>query len=252
MARSSQNLSLVKAIQLLRQFSPERPQLGVTEMALLSGMPKSVVHRIVQTLEGTGFLEQDPRSQKYRIGLLAYEIGSVYAQGADLHQIVQEELRRLADESTYTCYFGIRQGPDAVLLIVTQGSSPVRIAGQPGDRIPAHCTALGKALLAASPPAVLEEFLARPLAAWTPKSITNPLVLREELEGVRQAGYALSIEDCYVGTCAIGCVVRPDMGAISLSVPVFAFTPESKARLATLVRKTAERIASRLPRTRFQ
>lgn len=248
MERSSQNLSLVKAIQLLQQFRPERPQLGVTELAALSGIPKSVVHRIVQTLQGTGYLEQDPRTQKYRVGLLAYEIGSLYVQGVDLHQVVQEELKHLAAESTSTCYFGIRQGLDVVLLAVAHGSSPVRIAGQPGDRIPAHCTALGKSLLAASQPAVLDEYLAHPMAACSAKTVTDPALFRAELQRVRKVGYALSLEQCYAGTCAVGCVIREEIGAISLSVPVFAFNPERAVELAALARKYAERIAQRLPR----
>ncbi|MFZ5824148.1 MAG: IclR family transcriptional regulator [Bacillota bacterium] len=246
--RSSQNLSLVKTIQLLRQFTPDHPLLGVTEMAHLSGMPKSVVHRIVQTLESTGFLEQDPRSQKYRVGLLAYQIGSLYIHGVDLHQVVQEELKRLAEESTFTCYFGIRQGTNVLLLAVKHGSSPVRVAGQPGDLIPAHCAALGKALLAASPPAVVDEYLARPLPAWTAKTVTNPSAIREELEQIRERGYAISLEQCYAGTCAIGCVVREDIGAISLSVPVFAYTPECEAEMVDLVRSCAQRIARRVPK----
>lgn len=244
--------SLERAIRVLSAFTLETPEWGVRELSLHLGLPKSVVHRVVQTLAQGGLLEQSPTSQKYRVGLRAFEVGQLYLVGNRFHREALNTLRQMAAESTYTCYLGILDGADAVALAVEYGSHPVRIVGSAGDRFPAHAVAFGKAILAGLPDAeVLVRLGPGPLPQLTPNSVTNPQQVLAELGEVRRLGYAVSHEETFPGVASIGAAVLGDGGrpvaALSISLASYDVTPELERHLGQLVIRHAAALGQRTP-----
>lgn len=240
------NQSVMRAERILSCFSREDPSLGVLDVAAKTGLPKSATHRLIRTLSHVGLLTQDPKSRKYSIGQRAYEIGSLYLAVNGVASTIQAELALFAEECEHTVYYGTVTGNDAVLLYVDHGSSPVRVVGDPGDRFPAHATALGKAILSWWP----EDRQLRYIE-WA-ESSADRWPLRDhfltELADVKERGYAVSFEETYAGVCAVAAAVVDDgapEGAVAASVPVQEFTAQRAQELGEMSKKRAENVARR-------
>ncbi len=245
-------LSVQKALRILEAFTPSEAEWGVRDLSLRLGLPKSVVHRLVQTLAQGGLLEQNPSSQKYHMGLRAFEIGRLYLEGNRFHREGLRILRDLAATTTYTCYLGVLDGPDAVALAVEYGSHPVRIVGAAGDRFPAHAVAFGKAMLATLP---THEVLARlgpaPLRQLTAATDTDLQQILADLIRIRRLGYAVAREETYPGVTSIGTpVYGPDgraVAALSVSLTSHEVTPGQEEQLGAMMIRYADALAQRIP-----
>jgi len=214
--------SVARALAILSAFDPGRPELGVTELATRTGLPKSVVHLLASTLCQAGFLDRNPFTGKYRIGLKAFEVGSLYLRGNLLEREALPVLQTLV--TTYGCngYLGILDRGEVVYLAIVENPGPLRIHVQVGSRTYAHTTALGKALLASLPPETLDAWLStHSLPALTPRTITDPERLRADLAEVRRRGYSLALDENIPGIGAVGAALRDRSGeavaAISLA-----------------------------------
>lgn len=240
------NQSVMRAERILSCFSREEPLLGVFDVASRAGLPKSATHRLMRTLSYVGLLTQDPKSRKYSIGQRAYEIGSLYLAVNGLASTIQAELALFAEECEHTVYYGTVTGNDAVLLYVDHGSSPVRVVGDPGDRFPAHATALGKAILSCWPKDRQQQYV-----EWAESSADRwplPDGFPAELVAMKERGYAVSFEETYAGVCAVAAAVVDEgtpVGAVAASVPVQEFAPQRAEELGGMSKKRADSIARR-------
>ncbi|MDF2627579.1 MAG: putative IclR family transcriptional regulator [Symbiobacteriaceae bacterium] len=245
-------LSVQKAIRILNAFTAGLPEWGARELGLRLGMPRSVVQRLLQTLAQGGLLEQDQATQKYRVGLRAFEIGRLYVGGSRFQREGLHILREMAAATTYTCYLGILDGHDAVALAVEYGPNPVRIVGAAGDRFPAHASAFGKAILSTLPD---EQVLAMlgpgPLRQLTAGSAFEPGAVLSALASARRAGYAVSAEETYPGVTSIGAPVYGPGGraaaALSVSLSSYELQPGMLERLGQSVTGFAAELARRAP-----
>jgi DNA-binding IclR family transcriptional regulator len=134
-----------------------------------------------------------------------------------------------------------------LLLETVHRTRTLTISARVGRRVPAHCTASGKVLLAFLPPAVVEPILNAPLAAYTEKTITSPARLREELEVVRQRGYALDDEEFEVGIRAVAAPIQDIDGNViaemSMPGPTNRITPERIPEIAQALVEAAEAVS---------
>lgn len=213
------NQSLARGLAILEAFSRDTPELGVRELSRILGMDRSVVHRLTQTLACRGFLEQNPETMRYRIGVGALELGYRYRVADTLQDAALPVLRLLTKEHQLNAYLGVLREGSALYLMALQSSGPIVIRAAPGARAPVHSTALGKVLLAAQPDVAVEEILgAGPLPRLTPKTIVRPKDLIAQLTTVRRLGYAMSDEENLPDVFAVGAGVRDSTGRVVAAI----------------------------------
>jgi DNA-binding IclR family transcriptional regulator len=238
------------AINVLRCFSGKDVSLGVTELASRVGLHKSSVSRIIATLEEAQFVERDPATGRFRIGLGLVALSAPALVDLRLDDVVRPFLRDLATRAGETASINIWDGAAAVCIDQELSSNTIAYHAPLGIRRPAHCTAVGKALLAHAAEGDVEKILGGPLPRFTPKTITSRRALSEELAKVRQQGYAVNGGEYGGEVGAIAAAVkganRNVVGAISLTVPLYRFQRKRRLELKEIVVEAAQQLSRRL------
>lgn len=258
MRKSPKVQSVDRALDILTLFI-EKPQLGVTEIGHMVGLDKSVVYRLVITLEKHGFVKQNPSNRKYELGPRAYEIGSVYlTRNSTINQLLQNAypvLTPLMEETGCTTQIGIVEPENFEVLIVAsvESSSVVKISASLGDRIPLHASVVGKCYLAYCEPEYLDKVFASPLPALTPKTITDKYRYMVEIEQVRKVGYAYHDEEWSQGVTAIAApifnMLNHCMGAILTSFPTYLLTEKDVPSIIEKTKSSARLLSNKIGST---
>ena len=212
--------SIERAAAVLQLLSGRARRLGVVELAGQLNLPKATVHGILCTLRDVGFVEQDAESGKYQLGAALLHMGSSYLDGNELRTRALNWSDTLASRSGESVRIGtLHEGRVLVVHHVFRPDDS-RQALEVGALLPAHATALGKALLAESPYALVDQALTR----FTATTITEPDVLRAELRHVRERGWATDHEELVEGEVSYAAAIRERrgsvVGAIGISGPV--------------------------------
>ena len=232
-------------MECLAQYDEPR---GVTAIAQEIGLPKSTVSRLVTDLVAHRYLERGRGG--VRLGLRLFELGQRAAGPRELRQIALAQMADLRQATGRTVQMAVLEGADVVYIEILQGQARLSAQqkGQEGGRLPAHATALGKALLAFSPPSVVDEILNAPLESFTPNTITEPSVLRRQLETIRETGVAYQFEESGPGLTAVGSTIltpwKTAFAAVSMSGRVGEFQPK---QFASALRSTALSISRQIP-----
>ncbi|MDR5684397.1 MAG: IclR family transcriptional regulator [Armatimonadota bacterium] len=240
-----------RAIAILRAFSPGSPELGVTELARALGLHKSTVHRLLATLERGGFLVQNTTTGRYRLGLPLLELGNLVVANMELRQVARPCLEATHRACGETVHLAILDEGEVVYVDKIETTRPVRMYSQVGRRAPAHCTGLGKVLLASLPASALDQVIQRRgLRAYTTRTLTSADALRNHLAVVRKRGYAV---DCGEHEELVRCAAAPVfdhtghvVAAVSIAaVGVDVDSPRFKEYI-TLIRRCARSISDAL------
>ncbi|PRX98766.1 IclR family transcriptional regulator [Allonocardiopsis opalescens] len=211
--------SVQRAAAILRLLATRSRPLGVAELANALGLPKTTVHGILRTLQHVGFVEQDPHSGRYRLGAALLHLGGSYLDGNELRTRALNWADALAARSGESVRIGtLHEGRVLVVHHVFRPDDSLQ-ALDVGTLLPAHCTALGKVLLAYEPDPAGQ--LPTPLDAPAPAAITSPAALKRELAAVRRRGWALDAEESAPGILAVAAPIRDrrgiTVGAIGVS-----------------------------------
>jgi DNA-binding IclR family transcriptional regulator len=248
--RSGGIQSVERAVAALKVFGEDEPEFGVTELARRLNLHKSTISRLMATLEAGGFVQQDPRTGRYRLGLQLATLAGRALNQYDLRDVARGALHALARATGETCNLAVRDGDDAVNIDQALSTNPVKHLGWIGRRLPLHCSAAGKPLLAFAPRTDIERVLARPLAAYTPRTVTDPANVWREIERIRLDDVALAIEEFEPELSAAGAPVRDHRGeviaTITVSGPTFRVTPDRLANVAGMLRETADHLSASL------
>jgi IclR family acetate operon transcriptional repressor len=233
--------SLDRAVAVLDAFRERRGEMGVSEMARATGLSRSTAHRLLASLEVHGLVQQLPASGRYALGphllRLAHAVDPTTAH-VSLQTFARPVMERLRDHCDETVGLHVRVSPTARAVVdQVESRQPLRRTytdlGQP---IPIHEGAPGKLLLALSPEGVRERVLGGALERATERTITAAAELRAELERIRAAGYALSLEERVAGVFGLAVPVRDFTGnavaALSVSGPSSRLTEERLRALA--------------------
>jgi IclR family acetate operon transcriptional repressor len=192
-------------------------------LAAATGLHPSTVFRLLETLASRDYVR--PLSTGYQIGPRAFEVGSAFIRGASIWTRAAELAESLAEATGETASVGVLVGAEVLYIAIAHGQSDFGIQSVPGTRHPAHCTALGKAMLAAMPLTAAAGILAgSELAALTPNTRTTLEALQRELLLVARQGYAMDDEERALGVRCIGVPIWDQHGtvaAISASGPSF-------------------------------
>src|SRR4051812_30877335 len=248
--RSGSIQSVERAVAVLKLFGESEPELGVSELARRLNLHKSTVSRLLSTLEAGGFVQQDPRNGRYRLGLQLATLAGLALTQYELRDVARPMLQELATLTGETITLSVLDGTEAVNIDQVLAPQPVKHLGWIGRRLPLHCTAAGKPILAYLPSAALDRYLSRPLLRFTARTVTNPLLVQRELEGIRARGFAVAREEYETELCAVGAAVRDHRGDVVASIPVsgptYRLTPERLVELGADVSRTAARISAYL------
>lgn len=239
-----------RAAQVLRLFTPEQPEWGVTEVAAALGLPKSGAHSLLSTLASEGLLQRT-LGGRYRLGWSLFEHSQTLLETTDFLLIARRMMEQLVAGWGETTHLAVLVDGQVLYVEKLQGDRALEIVlSQVGKRLPAHCSGVGKVLLAHRP---WEEVLAiverQGLPAFTPNTITTIDRLQVELEEVRLQGFAYDQEEVMVGLCCVAAPIRDESGqviaAMSLSVPAYRFYPY-RQRLTTAVIEAARHVSTQL------
>jgi IclR family KDG regulon transcriptional repressor len=243
--------AIERAVSILNAFSPEDPELGVTELAERLGLHKSTVHRFMVNLDAAGLVERNPRTGRYRLGLRIFELGGLVMQQMNLWDEALPFLEGLVHDTGETGHLAVLDGGEAIYIERVEARRALRVPSAIGRGYPAHATNLGKVLLADLSRERVEAIVAeRGLAAYTPHTITDLPRLEAELERIRALGYAVDNEEYDEGLRCIGAPVRDHSGhvvaALGIGGPVTRITPDRVDPLAELVMTAARGLSRRL------
>jgi len=217
------------ALHLLEAFADEH-EIGVADLSRRLGLHKNNVFRLLATLEEHGYIEQNARTERYRLGLRNLELGQAFARSREeLLARARPTLEALADETRETVHLGMIDEFEVVHVDGVRAPRMIQCALRLGWRLPVHCTALGKAMLACGPDSEWERFdrtvaHGRALEARTPHTVTDRAKFVEELRAVAARGAAFDLGECEEG---LGCAAAPVhdaegrvIAAISISAPL--------------------------------
>jgi IclR family transcriptional regulator, acetate operon repressor len=235
-----------RALAVLRCVEADDAGVGVTELAQQAGLTISTTHRLARTLTEAGLLIQDPRTERYQLGPALVVLGRKAEQRLGYHHAlpVLEELSAVTGESIN---LGIRAGDEVRVVLDVESRQRLRFHQEPGSTVPMHVSAMGKCLLATSGDIDDQIDALGDLVRATHRTITDRDQLRQELQLVRERGWALNDEERNPGVRAIAAPVRHPggevLGAIAIQGPTVRITDDRLAELAALLDKTAHRIA---------
>ena len=236
-------------LELLAQFSRE---ISLSELSKEAGFNPSTTHRILDALKSRGYVRQNQSTLGYTVTYKLFELASKVGWEKTLHVEALEIVKKLAVDSQESAYLIIKDGYDGLCLERVDGNPYIRIlALEKGGRIPLHMGGGPKAILAHLPGPEIDRILkVKGLDAWTANTITNPLMLKEELKKIRKQGYSLSLQDVTVGANAIGCpVINKDgdvIAALSVAGPSNNLTDDTFPALIKLVQTAARELAERV------
>ena len=242
--------SVANSIRLTKAFSENEFEMGISALASKLGLAKSTVHRLATTLVEYDILEQNRENGKYRLGLALFELGTLVRRKMDVMSEAQGQIHALADLTGETVQLAILDHLSVLYIRIRESRQAVRMSSGLGSRAPAHCTSVGKALLAYQPPEIVKQVIDNGLKRYTQNTITEPASLLEELASIRQKGYSIDDEEIEQGLRCVAAPIRDHSGlviaAISVAAPVQRMTKKNVQTTIPSVQASAEAISRRL------
>lgn len=230
-------------------FAEHDEGLGVSELARRANIPKSTVSRIAAELVDQRLLDRE--GDKFFLGVRLFELGQTVEQPRRLRHIAHPVMAELRDVTGRSVQLGILDAADVVLVAIVRSEPVVRPPARIGGRLPAHATALGKAMLAFSPPEVAAAVVRGGLSSRTPHTISDPLAFVDELRRVRSLGIATETEECVVGRW---CAASPVFGSGGAPVAALSVAGASVSvipdRIGAAVRAAAATLSRRVGTSR--
>jgi IclR family KDG regulon transcriptional repressor len=247
--------TVIKVCRIIDELS-RWESLGISEISRRTALLPSDVHRIVNSLRTSGYVDQDRQTRKYYLGTHVLRVGLEACQQNPLYEKAHPELVRLAGQIQATVHLGAFDAREMQVFLIddVNGTGRGRSRGRLGGTEPLHCSALGKAIAASLDGPTIESALDKSgMARGTSRTITNRGDLAKEFEKVRGQGYAVDREECFEGLCCLGCEVRDCSGEIVGSISTSMATPQfllrNEALLALDLKAAANKIAGALDRS---
>lgn len=242
---------LDRAFQILDVLAKGNSGMQLTAIADKLQLHKSTAHRLVMVLEASRFVERNEASGKFHLGSKLMELGLSAVAQLNVYEIAPTHLRALVAETGETAHLAVLREGEVVSLVASESTQSLRTPITVGSRTPAHCTSLGKAMLAFSPAENVDAFLkGRTLKPYTGKTITTIAKFRNELRLIRERGYAVDNEEREPGLRCIGAPVWNSAGeviaAISIAGPTIRIAAARVPELAANVVHNAANISHAL------
>jgi DNA-binding IclR family transcriptional regulator len=246
-SRVKLNQSVQRAAALVRAAAAQPTGETASGLARAAGLPNATALRLIHTLETEGFLMRLPGNGRYVIGLDLVRLGSDIDAADLLLAVSRAALERVAAETRESVTLSVLRGPET-FDIVLQIDAPhlIQAVNWVGHSYPLHATSSGKILLAALDPPGLERVLSGPLERLTPATITDPEVLRREIDRVREQGYSVIIDELEEGLASVSVPILAApgvlLGSLNVTGPTFRFDAGRRTEAIASLRKAADEI----------
>jgi len=242
---------LNKTFSILEILLQHGSAMNMTEISEKLGLYPSTIHRILDTLKYWGYVEQDPNTQKYQLGLKLLELGMSRYHQMDLVREATPYLKELVNQCNETVHLGVLEEGEVLYVAKEESSQTIRMISYVGKKAPLHCAALGKVLLAHLSAEEREKILGeKVLPRLTENTITDKGELEKELSKVKKQGFALDREENEKDVYCIAAPIRNYQGkviaAISISSPIFRINKDVQNNLKEALLKISKKISKRL------
>jgi IclR family KDG regulon transcriptional repressor len=242
--------SVERAIVIIEELAKENDGFGVTELSRRLNLHKSTVYRLLSTLVTLGYAEQNPETEKYRLGMKLLYLGGVILERMDLRHEAHDLLKQLSQDVNETVHLVVPDGDQVLYIDKIDSMKTIRMYSQIGRRATFYASAVGKAILAYSDENFIEKIISLGLQKRTPKTITNPDELKKCLLKIRLNGYSIDDEENEEDIRCVGAPIFGHtgnvIGAISVSGPIMTVTTEKVEYLAAKVKEYAKKISVRM------
>jgi IclR family KDG regulon transcriptional repressor len=241
--------SLGRAFSILEEVARHREGIGLAELSKLVGLHNSTTFHLAKTMVSLGYMRQERDSKRYRVGRPLFALAASALDEIEMVNLATPVLEDLSRETGESGHFAVRMGDSVVVIARTSGTGAFQLTDRVGVVRPAHCTALGKIILASLRPDQLKRFLERvELKPSTGKSITDPSVLLREIAEIRRS--AIAFDDGEFNP-EVRCVAVPVyhftgevIGALGISGPIWRMTDQVLQSRAKLVQTAAARLSA--------
>ena len=241
--------SLGRAFSILEEVARHREGIGLAELSKLVGLHNSTTFHLAKTMVSLGYMRQERDSKRYRVGRPLFALAASALDEIEMVNLATPVLEDLSRESGETGHFAVRMGDSVVVIARTSGTGAFQLTDRVGLVRPAHCTALGKIILASLRPDQLKRFLERAeLKPSTAKSITDASVLLREIAEIRRS--AIAFDDGEFNP-EVRCIAVPVyhftgevIGSLGISGPIWRMTAQMLRSRAKLVQAAAARLSA--------
>ncbi|MBX9649031.1 MAG: IclR family transcriptional regulator [Xanthobacteraceae bacterium] len=241
--------SLGRAFAILEEVARHREGIGLAELSKLVGLHNSTTFHLAKTMVTLGYMRQERDSKRYRVGRPLFALAASALDEIEMVNLATPVLEDLSRESGESGHFAVRMGDSVVVIARTSGAGAFQLTDRVGVVRPAHCTALGKIILASLRPDQLKRFLERvDLKPSTKKSITDPSALLRQITEIRRD--AIAFDDGEFNA-EVRCVAVPVynftgevIGALGISGPIWRMTDQVLQSRAKLVQSAAKRLSA--------
>ncbi len=246
--QANEHRSTSRVLDILEQLALRKEGMTLTELAQLLSAPKSSLFPIIHTMEQRGFLISDA-SSRYRIGPHAYLTGMNYENPVPMHSIIQEKMREIVAQCQETCHLGILAGPDVLYVAKIDSPLPIALRSKVGNRLPAYCTGVGKALIYPLSMAQLQALYPNGLTRYTSNTLTDIHKLYLELQEVKKTGFAYEYSEVTEGVQCIAVPLKRNgqiLASLSICIPSFRSTPDKREEICQLLKSSQRELELRL------
>ncbi len=245
--------SVSHALDILESFTKTEDELGVTELSKRLGLHKNNVFRLLATLEHRGYIEQNPSTENYRLGVKTLQIGSIFIEQRECRRQARPILENLMVTSGETTVVAVLRGNKVIYMDSVETDKTVRAVSRIGALLPAHCTAVGKVQLAQLSSAEIERLYPdKTLPGLTGRSMSTRDDLLAELKRVADLGYALENEEAETDVRGVAVPVKDYsknvIAAIGITAPVSRLTDDllAKGGIIKLLQESGQSLSTKL------
>jgi len=236
-----------RALDVLMCFTNQTPELSMTQISEMVGINKSTVHRLLATLEGKRFVERDAVTGVYRPGIRLLQMAFLTLEHNDLRRLAAPFLQNLCDQFRENVNLSILDDTEVIYLSIIESPQRVKLAAEPGQRLPAFCTASGKAILAFIPEEDVMSILERGMPRYTQNTIHSQKAFFEDIHETRKRGFAISQQEFEDGINAIAAPIfnskNQPIASVSIAGPAYRLTRERMMEIGSDIMNVANSIA---------
>jgi DNA-binding IclR family transcriptional regulator len=240
--------SLGRAFGILEEIARHREGIGLAELSKLVGLHNSTTFHLAKTMVSLGYIRQERDSKRYRVGRPLFALAASALDEIEMINLATPILEDLSRETGESGHFAVRMGDSVIVIARTSGAGAFQLTDRVGVVRPAHCTALGKIILASLRPDQLKRFLERvELKPSTKESITDPAVLLKEIAEIRRS--AIAFDDGEFNP-EVRCVAVPVtdftgqvIGALGISGPIWRLSNQALHAGAQIVQAAADQLS---------
>lgn len=237
--------TLARGLKIIDLLADTEEGLTATELIDHLGIDKSGISRLMSTLVKYRFVDRDDESRRYYLGVHVHELGHRAGQHATLRDLVQPYLVRLSAQSNENAHVAVYSSSQALTIADQPSTEPLRVVSEVGRRMPLHCSAVGKCLLAFGEVAFPSTF-----QSFTEKTITDEDALIQQLDEIRHQQYALDDEELTLGVRGIAVPIRNREGRVvatlGISGPSVRLTLDAIPSVVTLLQTFSDAISTEL------